>query len=56
MFSILGSILCFDNSRIIHGRKEYQDTDDNERYIIGSYLDWDEIYSKFRVLKKIFDK
>lgn len=47
-----GTILCFDNIRLIHGRTVYTDTSDNYRYIVGAYLDWDEIYSKLRVLQK----
>ncbi len=34
---------------------EYQDTSDNSRHLIGAYLDWDEIYSRLRVLKKPMD-
>ncbi|KAG5681261.1 hypothetical protein PVAND_010712 [Polypedilum vanderplanki] len=51
-----GTILCFDNRRAVHGRKQYIDTDDNCRHIIGAYLDWDEIYSKLRVLQKKYDE
>ncbi|CAO1411489.1 unnamed protein product [Diamesa hyperborea] len=48
-----GTILTFDNIRLIHGRTVYTDTSDNYRYIVGAYLDWDEIYSKLRVLQKL---
>ncbi|XP_053695155.1 gamma-butyrobetaine dioxygenase-like [Sabethes cyaneus] len=47
-----GDILTFSNIRMVHGRTGYEDTDDNTRHIIGAYLDWDEIYSKLRVLKR----
>ncbi|XP_070493633.1 gamma-butyrobetaine dioxygenase-like [Chironomus tepperi] len=50
-----GTILCFDNSRLIHGRKKYQDQKDNRRHIIGAYLDWDELYSRYRVLQNKFE-
>lgn len=48
---ILGNILGFDNTRLVHGRVGYQDTDENKRFLIGIFLDWDEIYSQLRVLK-----
>ncbi|XP_062548797.1 gamma-butyrobetaine dioxygenase [Armigeres subalbatus] len=46
-----GDILTFSNVRMVHGRTGYTDTDVNTRHIVGAYLDWDEIYSKLRVLK-----
>ncbi|GAB0088837.1 hypothetical protein DMENIID0001_033010 [Sergentomyia squamirostris] len=45
-----GDILTFDNIRLIHGRTAYNDTGNNVRHLVGSYLDWDEIYSRLRVL------
>lgn len=47
-----GDILTFDNIRLIHGRTGYTDESSNTRHLIGSYLDWDEIYSRLRVLRK----
>ncbi|XP_048506849.1 gamma-butyrobetaine dioxygenase-like isoform X2 [Athalia rosae] len=47
-----GEILTFDNHRLVHGRSSYVDTVGRERLLIGCYLDWDEIYSRIRVLKK----
>lgn len=47
-----GTILCFDNSRLVHGRKKYEDVTGNYRHLVGAYLDWDEIFSRLRVLKK----
>lgn len=47
-----GTILCFDNSRLVHGRKKYEDINGNYRHLVGAYLDWDEIFSRLRVLKK----
>jgi len=46
-----GSILCFDNLRLVHGRRKYEDSTSNHRHIVGAYLDWDEIFSRWRVLK-----
>lgn len=46
-----GHILTFDNIRILHGRSTYADTADNSRYVVGVYVDWDQMYSRWRVLK-----
>lgn len=46
-----GDILTFNNVRLLHGREAYDDTDANVRYVVGAYMDWDIIYSKWRVLK-----
>lgn len=46
-----GDVLTFNNIRLLHGRTGYDDTEDNIRYVVGAYLDWDIIYSKLRVLK-----
>lgn len=51
-----GTILCFDNIRMIHGRKKYEDAEGNSRHIVGAYLDWDEIYSRWRVLQEELKK
>lgn len=47
-----GEIFAFDNIRLVHGRLSYEDTAQNQRFIVGFYVDWDEIYSKMRVLKQ----
>ncbi|XP_049792672.1 gamma-butyrobetaine dioxygenase-like isoform X2 [Schistocerca nitens] len=47
-----GEILIFDNIRLIHGRAGYDDKPGNERHIIGQFLDWDEVFSRLRVLRK----
>lgn len=51
-----GTILCFDNSRLVHGRKKYEDKSGNYRQVVGAYLDWDEIFSRLRVLQKELNK
>lgn len=38
--------LVFDNARLLHGRTAYEANED--RILVGCYLDWDEIYSKYR--------
>ena len=49
--TVPGDILTFSNVRMVHGRTGYTDTESNTRHIVGAYLDWDEIYSRLRVLK-----
>ncbi|XP_014364955.2 gamma-butyrobetaine dioxygenase [Papilio machaon] len=51
-----GSILTFDNIRLLHGRNQYQDCDNNIRKLIGAYVDWDEVYSRLRSLKVKLEK
>ena len=46
---IAGDMLTFDNRRILHGRAFYSD---GRRLLCGGYLDWDEIYSRIRVLRE----
>lgn len=50
LFLKLGDILTFDNTRCLHGRTGYTDQENNTRHLIGAYVDWDEIYSRLRVL------
>jgi len=45
-----GDILTFDNTRCLHGRTGYTDQENNTRHLVGAYVDWDEIYSRLRVL------
>lgn len=47
-----GTILAFDNRRLLHGRREYEDNPGNRRHVVGAYLDWDEVFSRFRVLQR----
>ncbi|XP_026471739.1 gamma-butyrobetaine dioxygenase-like [Ctenocephalides felis] len=46
-----GDILTIDNLRLVHGRTGYTDSKANTRFLIGAYVDWDEIYSRIRVLQ-----
>ncbi|XP_068117613.1 gamma-butyrobetaine dioxygenase [Hyperolius riggenbachi] len=46
-----GQIVTFDNWRILHGRKSYQSVGDISRHLEGSYLDWDVVMSRLRILK-----
>lgn len=45
-----GDLLAFSNIRLLHGRTGYTDTGNNVRHLVGIYLDWDQIYSRWRVL------
>ncbi|CAG9796274.1 unnamed protein product [Diatraea saccharalis] len=46
----IGDILVFNNTRMLHGRSAYEDSNNNVRRLIGAYIDWDEIYSRLRCL------
>lgn len=48
--SIPGDILAFSNIRLLHGRTGYEDKNGNIRHIVGCYIDWDELYSRQRIL------
>lgn len=45
-----GDILAFSNIRLLHGRTGYEDKEGNVRHLCGAYIDWDEIYSRMRIL------
>lgn len=47
---ISGDILAFSNTRLLHGRTGYEDKSGNIRHLVGVFIDWDEIYSRLRVL------
>lgn len=38
--------LTFDNTRLLHGRTAFEANE--KRTIVGCYVDFDEIYSKYR--------
>ena len=42
--------MCFDNLRVLHGRRSYTETEKGERLLEGGYLEWDELRSRRRVL------
>ena len=46
-----GDVLVFDNNRILHGRTSF-DSQTSSRLLHGLYLDWDNIKSTLRVLRK----
>lgn len=47
-----GDLVTFDNGRLLHGRKSYLSRGHNSRHLEGAYLDWDEVMSRLRVLRK----
>ena len=47
-----GDIFCFNNRRVLHGRKEY-DPNSGHRHLQGYYLDRDELISRINYLKKV---
>ncbi|XP_061595064.1 gamma-butyrobetaine dioxygenase [Cololabis saira] len=47
-----GDIVTFDNWRLLHGRRSYESRPDRLRHLEGAYLDWDEVMSRLRILRK----
>ena len=45
-----GQILCFDNRRILHGRKAFSGS--GTRHLQGIYIDRDDVLSKVRALNR----
>ncbi|XP_033104030.1 gamma-butyrobetaine dioxygenase-like [Anneissia japonica] len=49
-----GEAVCFDNYRVMHGRQEFTVPAGNStsRHLHGIFIDWDNIYSRIRVIAK----
>ncbi|XP_017269786.1 gamma-butyrobetaine dioxygenase [Kryptolebias marmoratus] len=47
-----GDIVTFDNWRLLHGRKNFVSRSDRLRLLEGAYLDWDEVMSRLRILRR----
>ncbi|MBN3324995.1 BODG dioxygenase, partial [Atractosteus spatula] len=47
-----GDMVTFDNWRLLHGRRSYVSTRRNPRHLEGAYLDWDEVMSRLRILRR----
>ncbi len=47
-----GDIACVVNTRVMHGRTSLEGEEVSCRRLRCGYMDWDEISSKIRVLKK----
>lgn len=50
IYCISGDILAFSNIRLLHGHTGYVDKEGNVRHLVGAFVDWNEIYSRLRVL------
>ncbi|XP_047437131.1 gamma-butyrobetaine dioxygenase [Mugil cephalus] len=47
-----GDIVTFDNWRLLHGRRSYVSRPEALRHLEGAYLDWDEVMSRLRILRR----
>lgn len=47
-----GDMVTFDNWRLLHGRRSYVSSPDRLRHLEGAYLDWDEVMSRLRILRR----
>ncbi|XP_002732668.1 gamma-butyrobetaine dioxygenase-like [Saccoglossus kowalevskii] len=49
-----GDMIMFNNARTLHGRSQYQidEGTSGTRHLEGCYFDWDEVYSRIRVLRE----
>ncbi|KAI5088678.1 gamma-butyrobetaine dioxygenase isoform X1 [Silurus meridionalis] len=47
-----GDLVTFDNWRLLHGRRHYSSGTRTLRHLEGAYLDWDEVMSRLRILRK----
>jgi gamma-butyrobetaine dioxygenase len=46
-----GVVYCFNNWRILHGRKAFRQIPGSEPVFERGYIDWDELHSRRRILK-----
>lgn len=46
-----GQIQAFDNVRVLHGRTLYVDKAESSRCVVGVYVNWDQVFSEWRVLR-----
>jgi len=51
-----GDIVSFDNFRVLHGRDAYRLQEGEERHLVDSYVDWDDLLSRRRRLQMKFGK
>lgn len=45
-----------DNHRVLHARRGFTMVPGEQRWLMGGYVDWDEVRSRINVLKKKFQK
>ena len=48
-----GDCAIFANRRVLHGRQSF-DATSGRRHLRGTYVDWDVLMDRYRVLKKLF--
>ena len=51
-----GELICFHNYRVLHGRTGFQILSDGVRHLVNGFMDWDELYSRRRVLQAKVEK
>jgi len=51
-----GDILCFGNSRVLHGREAFVVNGDDVRWLQGTYLEWDEFSSRHRSVRPVYGR
>ena len=49
-----GDCVVFQNRRVLHGRLSF-DARSGTRHLRGTYVDWDSMMDRYRVLKNIYD-
>ena len=47
-----GSMMAFDNYRVLHGRSAFEVFPGSYRHLEGGYLDWDDVLSYMRVFER----
>lgn len=47
-----GQMVWFDNLRVMHGRREFQITEDTNRHLQGGFFNWDALKSKIRIIQQ----
>jgi len=50
--SQLGEIVCFDNWRVLHGRKSFDASRGTVRKLEHCYIEWDEVHARRRHLQQ----
>ena len=48
----LGECVVVDNHRVLHARRGFTMVPGEQRWLMGGYVDWDELRSRINVLKQ----
>ncbi|XP_072030289.1 gamma-butyrobetaine dioxygenase-like [Amphiura filiformis] len=51
-----GDIICLNNYRVLHGRADFKVTETTNRHLEGTYMDWDQVNLRMRVLQTEMDQ